>query len=210
MKLSELTALSPLDGRYHTKTNELAPYFSEYALIKYRLIMEVSYFKALTQLGISPLHNFPKTGLRKLDSIVDGFDLKAAKRIKTLEKTTNHDVKAVEYYLKEQFGKLGLSKYQEFIHFALTSQDINNTAVPLSLKDAHKQIILPAFKQLLATLKKLARQWRNVAMLAHTHGPTGLPHPIGKRSRGIRTTFGNPVGPAKPDTDGGEVWRRYW
>ena len=180
MKLSELTALSPLDGRYYAKTNELAAYFSEYALIKYRLIMEVSYFKSLAQLGISPLDKLPKSATAKLDSIVDGFDLKAAKRIKTLEGTTNHDVKAVEYYLKEQFRKLGLSKYQEFIHFALTSQDINNTAIPLSLRDAHKQTILPNLKKLIASLKKMARQWNNVAMLAHTHGQPASPTRLGK------------------------------
>jgi adenylosuccinate lyase len=180
MKLSELTALSPLDGRYYQKTFELSQYFSEYALIKYRLIMEVSYFKALTQLDIAPLNRFPKSGIKKLDSIVDGFDLNAARRIKTLEKTTNHDVKAVEYYLKEQFSKLGLSKYQEYIHFALTSQDINNTAIPLSLKDAHNDIILPALKQLLSSLRKLSRRWAKVAMLAHTHGQPASPTRLGK------------------------------
>ena len=180
MKLSELTALSPLDGRYYQKTFELSQYFSEYALIKYRLIMEVSYFKALTQLDIAPLNRFPKSGIKKLDSIVDGFDLHAARRIKTLEKTTNHDVKAVEYYLKEQFSKLGLSKYQEYIHFALTSQDINNTAIPLSLKDAHNDILLPTLKQLLSSLRKLSRKWAKVAMLAHTHGQPASPTRLGK------------------------------
>ena len=180
MKLSELTALSPLDGRYYQKTFELSQYFSEYALIKYRLIMEVSYFKALTQLDIAPLNRFPKSGIKKLDSIVDGFDLNAARRIKTLEKTTNHDVKAVEYYLKEQFSKLGLSKYQEYIHFGLTSQDINNTAIPLSVKDAHNDIMLPALKQLLSSLRKLSRRWAEVAMLAHTHGQPASPTRLGK------------------------------
>ena len=180
MKLSELTAISPLDGRYRSKTSELADYFSEYALIKYRLIMEVNYFKALTNLSISPLDKFPASGLRKLDGMVTAFDLKAARRIKTLERTTNHDVKAVEYYLKEQFKKAGLEKYQEFIHFALTSQDINNTAIPLSLKDAHKEVLAPSFKQLLSTFKKLARQWKNVSMLAYTHGQPASPTRMGK------------------------------
>ncbi len=180
MKLTELTALSPLDGRYRTQTVDLADYFSEFALIKYRLIMEVNYFKALTQIPISPLNKFPKNGLQKLDSIVESFDSKSARRIKTLEKTTNHDVKAVEYYLKEQFNGLGLSRYQEFIHFALTSQDINNTAIPLSLKDAHAEVIVPALKQLLVTLKKLSRKWNLVPMLAHTHGQPASPTRLGK------------------------------
>ncbi|GJM30748.1 MAG: adenylosuccinate lyase [Cyclobacteriaceae bacterium] len=180
MKLTELTAISPLDGRYRAKTAQLADYFSEYALIKYRLIMEVGYFKALTQLAIPPLDKFPKSGHVKLDSIVENFDLKSARRIKMLEQTTNHDVKAVEYYLKEELRKAGLGRYQEFIHFALTSQDINNTAIPMSLKDAHKEIVFPLFKQLLSTLKKLARRWKNIPMLAHTHGQPASPTRLGK------------------------------
>ena len=180
MKLTELTALSPLDGRYRTQTADLADYFSEYALIKYRLLMEVNYFKALTKIPIPSLVKFPKSGMQKLDSIVKPFNSKSARRIKTLERTTNHDVKAVEYYLKEQFTILGLSKYQEYIHFALTSQDINNTAVPLSLKDAHAEVILPAFNQLLSVLKKLSRQWKRVPMLAHTHGQPASPTRVGK------------------------------
>ncbi len=180
MKLSELTALSPLDGRYRSKTGELAKYFSEYALIRYRLLMELSYFKALAELAIPPLDTFPKNGFKKLDAIAAGFDIKAARRIKTLEKTTNHDVKAVEYYLKEKFRQAGLTKYQEFIHFALTSQDINNTAIPLSLKDAHSEVISPTIRQLLTVLKKLARQWKQVAMLAHTHGQPASPTRLGK------------------------------
>ena len=180
MKLTELTALSPLDGRYRTQTADLADYFSEYALIKYRLLMEVNYFKALTKIPIPSLVKFPKSGMQKLDSIVKTFNSKSARRIKTLERTTNHDVKAVEYYLKEQFTILGLSKYQEYIHFALTSQDINNTAVPLSLKDAHAEVILPAFNQLLSVLKKLSRQWKRVPMLAHTHGQPASPTRVGK------------------------------
>jgi len=180
MKLTELTALSPLDGRYRTQTADLADYFSEYALIKYRLIMEVNYFKALTQLPIPSLADFPKNGIRKLDSIVTSFDTKSARRIKTLERTTNHDVKAIEYYLKEQFVNLGLGKYQEYIHFALTSQDINNTAVPLSLKDAHSMVIIPALKQLLSQLKQLSKRWKQVPMLAHTHGQPASPTRVGK------------------------------
>ena len=180
MKLFELTALSPLDGRYRTKTSPLADYFSEYALIKYRLLMEINYLKALTKIPDTPLGTFPKNGHDKLDSIVGSFDLTAARRIKTLEKTTNHDVKAVEYYLKEQLVALGLGKYQEYIHFALTSQDINNTAIPLSLKDAHKEVMLPALKDLLATLKKISRKWKSVPMLAHTHGQPASPTRLGK------------------------------
>ena len=180
MNLTELTALSPLDGRYRTQTTVLAEYFSEYALIKYRLIMEVNYIKALTRIPLPALSKFRKSGHLKLDSIIKNFDSAAARRIKTLEKTTNHDVKAVEYYLKEQFQKLGLARYQEFIHFALTSQDINNTAVPLSLKDAHAEVISPALKQLLSTLKKLSKRWKQVPMLAHTHGQPASPTRLGK------------------------------
>jgi len=180
MKLTELTALSPLDGRYRAQTTVLAGYFSEYALIKYRLIMEVNYIKALARIPLPGLSKFPKNGVPKLDSIINNFDSTAARRIKALEKTTNHDVKAVEYYLKEQFQKLGLARYQEFIHFALTSQDINNTAIPLSLKDAHAAVILPALKQLLSTLKNLSRQWKQVPMLAHTHGQPASPTRLGK------------------------------
>ena len=142
--------------------------------------MEVSYLKALTKIPGTPLQKFPKSGHQKLDTIVESFDLKGARRIKTLEKTTNHDVKAVEYYLKEQLAALGLGKYQEFIHFALTSQDINNTAIPLSLKDAHKEVLLPALKDLLSTLKKLSRKWQQVPMLAHTHGQPASPTRLGK------------------------------
>ena len=191
MKLSELTAISPIDGRYRSKTSELADYFSEYALIKYRLIMEVNYFKALVKIAIPPLDKFPASGLRKLDAIIDSFDLKAAGRVKTLERTTNHDVKAVEYYLKEQFKKVGLEKYQEFIHFALTSQDINNTAIPLSLKDANKQVIAPGIKQLLSTFKKLARQWKNVPMLAYTHGQPASPTRMGKEINVFASRLGH-------------------
>ena len=180
MKLSELTALSPLDGRYRGKTAVLAEYFSEYALIKYRVIMEVEYFKALTTLAVSPLDKFPKNGIKKLDAIVKSFDMKSARRIKSLENTTNHDVKAVEYYLKEQFDKIELSKYQEFIHFGLTSQDINNTAIPLSLKDAHKEVINPSLRQLLSVLRNMARKWKSVPMLAHTHGQPASPTRLGK------------------------------
>ena len=180
MKLSELTAISPLDGRYRNKIEELSSYFSEYALIKYRLVMEVNYLKGLARLRIPPLDKFPDNAYKQLDTIAADFDIKAAKRIKSLEKTTNHDVKAVEYYLKEQFSKVGLTRYQEFIHFALTSQDINNTAIPLSLKDAHKQAILPQIKQLITVLKKLSRQWKNIPMLAHTHGQPASPTRLGK------------------------------
>ncbi len=180
MKLNELTALGPLDGRYRSKTDDLAPYFSEYALIKYRVVMEIRYFQALCKLPIPGLKKFPAKGIAQLDSIVDNFGIKEARRIKTFERTTNHDVKAVEYFLKEQFDHFKWGDFKEFIHFGLTSQDINNTAIPLSLREAHKDVIAPAYQQILKTLKALSRKWKNVPMLARTHGQPASPTSLGK------------------------------
>jgi adenylosuccinate lyase len=136
MKLSELTAISPVDGRYRSKAQELDAYFSEYALIKYRLITEIEYFIALCEIPLAQLQNVDKKTFRSLRQIIDDFSLEDAQKIKDIEKQTNHDVKAVEYFLKDKFEALGLSVYKEFIHFGLTSQDINNTATPMSLRDA--------------------------------------------------------------------------
>ncbi len=180
MSLDSLTAISPVDGRYHKKTELLAPYFSEYALFKYRVLVEVKYFIALTQVRSLSPNSFPTTKLSALEKVVKDFSVADAKKIKELEKTTNHDVKAVEYFLKEIFQNYGLQKYSEFIHFGLTSQDINNTAIPLSLKDALHEIYFPAIKKIVARLKSLAKEWRDIPMLAHTHGQPASPTRLGK------------------------------
>ncbi len=180
MKLNELTAISPVDGRYRSKTEHLDKYFSEYALFKYRVRVEVEYFYALLELGLKELSGFPKEKKREIKKIADSFNLKKAQRIKEIEKTTNHDIKAVEYYLKEEFDKLGLSDYKEFIHFGLTSQDINNTAVPLSLKDFIRDEFMPALNSLKGVLNELAAKWSKVPMLAHTHGQPASPTVLGK------------------------------
>ncbi len=180
MKLNELTALGPLDGRYRPKVSVLSDYFSEYALIKYRVSIELGYFQALCSLPIPALKKIPKRAHIQLGEILNDFDLKDARRIKTLERSTNHDVKAVEYFLKEQFQARGLSRYQEYIHFGLTSQDVNNTAIPLSIKEAHNQVIAPAYKQMISSLKKRTQQWKNVPMLARTHGQPASPTKLGK------------------------------
>nr|MBS0037344.1 adenylosuccinate lyase [Saprospiraceae bacterium] len=174
-----LLNISPADGRYAAKTRNLSGYFSEYALIKYRVTVEVQYFKALAALDLNELKP-PKEILAKLDGIIENFDLTAARRIKEIEGITNHDVKAVEYYLKEEFDRLGLGPFKEFIHFGLTSQDINNTAVPLSHKEALEGEILPALNQLVNHLTKLSRDWEDVPMLARTHGQPASPTRLGK------------------------------
>lgn len=180
MKLDELTAISPIDGRYREKTNTLARYFSEYALMKYRTQVEIAYFKALCDLGISPLHNIDKQQVIQLDNIVTNFSESDATRIKDIEKTTNHDVKAVEYFLKEKFDDLGLSDYKEFIHFGLTSQDINNTSTPMMWRDALQEVYIPTLESLHELITKLANDWRDIPMLAHTHGQPASPTRLGK------------------------------
>jgi adenylosuccinate lyase len=175
-----LTAISPVDGRYRNKTEELSNYFSEFALIKYRVLIEVQYFQALCQIPLPQLEGFSPQRLAELERLCNRFDLEQARRIKEIERETNHDVKAVEYYLKEQFEMLGIGKYKEFIHFGLTSQDINNTAMPLLLKHAVKEIYLPAFQRLRDQLNTLARSWREVPMLARTHGQPASPTRLGK------------------------------
>lgn len=176
---ASLHALSPLDGRYASATKPLAPYFSEYGLIYYRVRVEVEYFIALT--GVLPeLVQFPKAQTNGLQSIYKNFSEADALSIKEIEKTTNHDVKAVEYFIKKKFDELGLSTYKEFIHFGLTSQDVNNTAIPLSLKEALNAVILPAINSIVATLNKLAGDWKDIAMLARTHGQPASPTRLGK------------------------------
>lgn len=180
MELSSLTAISPIDGRYQRKTNELQPYFSEFGLIKYRVIVEVEYLIALVESGVEPLKNFPKEKYADLKAIYTNFSEEDALWIKNVEKTTNHDVKAVEYFLKEKMQQLGLGAYLEFVHFGLTSQDINNTAVPLSLKDAVNEQYLPLIQQLLSKLKALKTDWKDIPMLARTHGQPASPTRLGK------------------------------
>ncbi len=180
MSTDPLQSISPADGRYHAQTQPLAAYFSEAALIRYRLFVEIAYFNALCQSGIPKLKKFP---VAKLDNIAEdisksGHEVSA--RVKEIEKVTNHDVKAVEYFLKEKFAEAKLNRYGEYIHFGLTSQDINNTAVPLSMKDAYENVMLPLMKTLRDQLAKMAEEWREVPMLARTHGQPASPTTIGK------------------------------
>jgi len=180
MNLNALTAISPIDGRYHSKTNELQAYFSEFGLIKYRVKIEVEYFIALVETGIEPLKDFPKNQFDSLRAIVDNFTEEDANSIKNIEKVTNHDVKAVEYFLKDKLTALGLDKYLEFIHFGLTSQDINNTSIPLSLKEAIEESYLPLIQSLIDKLNELKVEWKDIAMLAKTHGQPASPTRLGK------------------------------
>ena len=180
MSLSELTAISPIDGRYASKTKKLRDYFSESALIKYRILIEVEYFISLCESSIPQLKNFPKTKFENLRKLYTDFSIDSAKRVKKIESVTNHDVKAVEYFIKEEFDKLGLSDFKEFIHFGLTSQDINNTAVPLSIKEAFNNIFFPDLKKVTEKLNELSNEWKNVPMLARTHGQAASPTKLGK------------------------------
>lgn len=175
-----MTAITPIDGRYYNTSKDLSNYFSEFALIKYRVLVEVEYFIALSESGIPQLSHFDGSLNDKLRDIYKNFSLEDAQWIKDTEKVTNHDVKAVEYFLKNEFEKLGLHDSLEFIHFGLTSQDINNTAIPHSWKDALKDVYHPAINELLEELKKLSAEWENVSMLARTHGQPASPTRLGK------------------------------
>jgi adenylosuccinate lyase len=180
MELQALTAISSVDGRYAGKTAPLRAYFSEFALIKYRVQVEVAYFIALCELPLPQLASFDKSLYPKLNAWVSEFSLEDAEWIKTAERTTNHDVKAVEYFLKEKFDSLGLEEYKEFIHFGLTSQDINNTATPLMLKEGLQEVILPQLHLVIGQLTNLASDWANIPMLAKTHGQPASPTRLGK------------------------------
>lgn len=180
MNLNLLTAVSSVDGRYGNKTQSLRAYFSEFALIRYRVHVEVEYFIALCQLPVPQLASFDKDIFPKLREIVANFSLEDAESIKETEKTTNHDVKAVEYFLKEKFDGLGLEAYKEFIHFGLTSQDINNTSIPLMLKDGLQAVILPALLQVKEKLANQSEAWKDIPMLAKTHGQPASPTRLGK------------------------------
>lgn len=180
MILSSLNAISPVDGRYAKSTRELSAYFSEAALIKFRVYVEIEYFIALVSIPLPQLEKFPKENFEALRSIYINFSDEDALRIKEIESVTNHDVKAVEYFIKEVFDSLNLQEYKEFIHFGLTSQDINNTAIPYSLKLAIEESYLPAVNELLEKLKSLSADWDHIPMLAHTHGQAASPTRLGK------------------------------
>jgi len=180
MELSPLTAISPVDGRYRNSVADCDQYFSEFALIKYRLFVEIEYFIALCDIPLPQLADFRKTDYTLLRSIYKVFSVADAQRIKDTEKITNHDVKAVEYYLKTRFDEHGLGKYKEFIHFGLTSQDINNTAVPLTFKLALENLYKPLLEKIISTLDTMAEEWKDIPMLARTHGQPASPTRLGK------------------------------
>ena len=180
MSITSLTAISPVDGRYSSKTEPYSVYFSEFALIRYRVLTEVEYFIALCELPLKQLESVPSNILPKLREIYGQFSLEDAEKIKEIEKVTNHDVKAVEYFLKEKFAEIGLGTYKEFIHFGLTSQDINNTSVPLSIKKAMEEVYYPELDSLIKKLTRMADEWRDVSMLAKTHGQPASPTRLGK------------------------------
>lgn len=180
MELNVLTAISPIDGRYRSKADALANYFSEYALIRYRVQVEVEYFIALCEIPIPNLAGIDKSLYPSIRKIYQNFSVEDAQAVKETEKTTNHDVKAVEYFIKAKFDELGIEQYKEFIHFGLTSQDINNTAIPLSIKESLKDVLIPLIESLIADLKAKAEQWKDIAMLAKTHGQPASPTRLGK------------------------------
>ena len=182
-----LNAISPIDGRYASKTSELNDYFSEKALIKYRLIVEIEYFISLCEFDIPELSGFEKSKIESLRGIYTNFSDKDALRVKEIEKITNHDVKAVEYFLKEKFTELNLSKFVEFIHFGLTSQDINNTAIPLSLKDMFDKVYFNLLNKLLSSLDDISEQWNHITMIARTHGQPASPTKLGKEIKVFST-----------------------
>jgi len=180
MSLNQLNAISPIDGRYRNKVENLAPFFSEEALIKYRVQVEIEYFIALCEIPLPQLAEFDNNKFDTLREIYSNFDTDDAQEIKELEQTTNHDVKAVEYFIKKKFDVLGLDNFKEFIHFGLTSQDINNTAIPLSIKEAMNDVYVPQYFQLLEKLEELVADWASIPMLARTHGQPASPTRLGK------------------------------
>ena len=175
-----LSAISPIDGRYRKSTEDISRYFSEFALIRYRVFVEIEYFIALHELKLPELKNIKKSEIKNLREIVNNFSINDAKNIKKIEKKINHDLKAVEYFIKEKFKKLGLDEYIEFVHYGLTSQDINNTAVPLMLKDCLKNSIVPSIKILLKSIDVKSKKYKNIPMLSRTHGQPASPTTFGK------------------------------
>ena len=180
MQLDTLTAISPIDGRYRSKCEPLADYFSEFALIRYRVRVEVEYFIALCEIPLPQLAGVDHSAFTALRAIYTGFTEADAAAVKEIERTTNHDVKAVEYFLKQRFDALGLEAYKEFIHFGLTSQDINNTAVPMSIREALNDVYLPLMERLQSELDRMASEWAEIPMLAKTHGQPASPTRLGK------------------------------
>ncbi|MBO7277543.1 MAG: adenylosuccinate lyase [Bacteroidales bacterium] len=178
--MTALEAISPIDGRYSRQTKELANYFSEASLIKYRVKVEIEYFIALCELGLPQLKSFDKAKYPALREIYSNFTVEQAEEVKEIEKITNHDVKAVEYFIKKRFDEMGIAEYKEFIHFGLTSQDINNTSVPLTLKDCHEETFMPLLNQVVELLSEKAQEWKKIPMLAHTHGQPASPTLLGK------------------------------
>ena len=183
MDLTTLSAISPIDGRYRNKVNELAAYFSEYALIRYRVRVEIEYFIALCELSLPQLKGVDAALFPELRRVYTEFTEADAEKIKSIESVTNHDVKAVEYFIKERFDTLGLAEYKEFIHFGLTSQDINNTAVPMSIKEAIETCYMPVLEEMLALINRYAEEWKDIPMLAKTHGQPASPTRLGKEIR---------------------------
>lgn len=180
MELTHLTAISPIDGRYRKATQDLAPYFSEYGLIKYRVKVEIDYFIFLSQQGLPQLPTLTASQIEQLKDVYKNFSFNDAEIIKETEKTTNHDVKAVEYFIKDKLTLLGLENYLEFVHFGLTSQDINNTSIPLSLKDATEEVLLPTLSTVHSKLIVFSKEWKDVSLLARTHGQPASPTRLGK------------------------------
>jgi adenylosuccinate lyase len=180
MNLSSLQAISPIDGRYRNTTKDLSNYFSEYALIKYRVFVEIEYFIALCEVGVPGLQSFHKSIYSKLKNIYQAFSEADAQEVKDTEKVTNHDVKAVEYFIKKKFDELGLEEYKEFIHFGLTSQDINNTAIPYTFKLSLNEVYYPNIQILVEKINSLASEWKDIPLLAHTHGQPASPTKLGK------------------------------
>ncbi len=180
MELTNLTAISPIDGRYRKVTNELATYFSEFGLIKYRVQVEIEYFILLAQQGLPQLPKLSNSQIENLKSVYQNFSFADAEIIKETEKTTNHDVKAVEYFIKDKLTQQGLENYLEFVHFGLTSQDINNTSIPLSLKQSTHEIVIPTLNLVIEKLTALAKEWKNISLLARTHGQPASPTRLGK------------------------------
>lgn len=192
-QLTKLSAISPVDGRYRNTTKKLAEYFSEAALIKYRVLVEIEYFIALCELPLPQLKGFDKKTYNELRSVYINFSEADAQKIKDIEKVTNHDVKAVEYFIKEKFDALNLTSQKEFIHFGLTSQDINNTAIPYSLKDAMNECLLPVLKEILQKLSAYSKEWAAVPMLARTHGQPASPTRLGKEIQVFVTRLENQI-----------------
>ncbi|MDI9876830.1 MULTISPECIES: adenylosuccinate lyase [Bacteroidota] len=180
MELNQLSAISPVDGRYRKQVESLAPYFSEFGLIKYRVLIEIEYFIALCEIPLPQLEGVSKDLFGALRDIYRNFSEEDALWIKETEKVTNHDVKAVEYFIKHKLSNFGIEQYLEFIHFGLTSQDVNNTAIPLSLKDAMDAVVLPKLQEVIEKIKALGEEWKDVALLAHTHGQPASPTRLGK------------------------------